>query len=544
MAALLTSQGLLAQQNIGEFNQKETDIRNNLWEVSKTYQNEYSAIVRNSRNYTDAEIYQHIGKMEQLISNMEQRLQLCQNALRTLPESSSIKTNNIEFKFWTESLIESYQSSIVIEKSRIGRYKKIDLKGPKSSDQNKTNEQAPQHSSATQKTTAHAAASFWNDQPAIKNSDKVISKTSLNAHVPEFTKTSSGGYYQKGSDGQLIAINQDDYYRAQLKSKSNQQQKEMPTPQNVNQNVTALMNSLSAEQNTQQVIYDNITQKFDGLRQLYQQNYYAAEAVRTGKSNLDDLSTISGNNKSVQEIEYEFNRKNRAIRAEVYRIQEARNAQTANAVAYNYAGATGTEQAIGLGIQTLSTMINAGVAQKEEREAKEALKRERDQQIAAFEAAQLKARIEVRQNLIHSFPHGGTPITSHKVTEPEVYFFAYFVDETEFPNQSATITVSNVFKVYKFDDGTYPYVTSVSSKLRGFGAGRLVLVGYYLQKAQVAQMHTSFVNLAKESDFIVKEFTFGMDTAVGKVQVSADDFWENKNSANKPTKETSAYWDQ
>jgi hypothetical protein len=410
--------------------------------------------------------------------------------------------------------------------------------------QQKEDEKAAQQSTAAQNTSKNTSDDFWNDKPTEKSLENVIPNQHSHANLPDLVRTTDGGYYQRGSDGQFREINQDDYYLAKNRSRNTgQEQKKLPTQQEIDEGVAAIMNSVRADQNSQFEMYDNIDRQFDQLGQLYQQNYYTAEAVRTGKANLEDLSTISGNNNSIQEIENEFNRKNSAIRAEVNRMQEARNTQAANAVAYNYTGTSSTEQAIGAGIQTIANMVNAGAAQEEEREAREALKRERDRQIAAFEAAQLKARIEVRQNLVNSFPNGGTPITSHKVTEPEVYLFAYFVDEASFPNQNVSITVSNVFSVYKYDDGTFPYVTSVSSKLKGFGTGKLVLVGYYLQKAQAEKMYNSFINLAKKSDFSINKFAFGVDAPTRTGQSTTGDFWETGKTVKQPTKKSSSFWD-
>ncbi len=413
--------------------------------------------------------------------------------------------------------------------------------------QKKEDEKAARQNSVTPNASKNTTNDFWNDKPTGKSTDNVIPNQPSHANLPDLVRTTNGGYYQRGSDGQFREINQDDYNRAKSRSNNtNQEQERRPSQQEIDAEVSKIMTSVRASQNAQQAIYDNIDRQFDKLGQLYQQNYYTAEAVRTGKSNLESLTTLSGNHNSVTEIENEFNRKNSAIKAEVNRIQQARDTHAANVVSYNYAGTSGTEQAIGTSIQTISNMINAGAAQKEEREAREALKYERDRQIAAFEAAQLKARIEVRQNLVTSFPHGGTPITSHKITEPQVHLFAYIVDEAAFPNQNASITVSNVFTVYKYDDGTYPYATTVSNKLKGFGTGKVVLVGYFVQKDQAEKMHSTFINIAKKSDLAVNNFKFGVEESSGTSKKATGDFWETGKTNNKEKKSTNkstSFWD-
>lgn len=406
-------------------------------------------------------------------------------------------------------------------------------------EQRKADEKNAQQNYANQNSSKSSTDDFWNETSPKKSSVEVIPHQSSHDKLPDLVRTTNGGYYQRGSDGQFREINQDDYYRAKNKSTTNQEQERQPTQQEIDAGVSNVIPSLKESWDAQQAIYDDIDKKFARLGQLYQQNYYTAEAIRNGKENLEELSTLSGNHKSVQEIESEFNRKNSAIRAEVNRIQQAKDAHAANVVAYNYEGASEMEQAIGVGIQTISNMVNAAAAQKAEREAREALKYERDRQIAALAAAQLKARIEVRQNLVKSFPHGGTPLTSHKINESQVYMFAYIVDETTFPNQNANITISNVFTVYKYGDGTFPYANSVSNKLKDFGSGKLVLVGYYLQKDQAEKMHTAFLNLARNSELTVNKFEFGLKAPSGTGNTttnSKNDFWgEPLKEANKST---------
>ena len=138
MIGFLTLQNTLAQQNIGEFNRNEIKIQGDLIETEKALDSEYYDITRSSREkgYTVTEMNQHIDKLKQLIIEIDERLQQCQNALRTLPEKSGEKPTNMEYKSWAESTIESYKSLIETQKARIERAEN-DIKRRKSSEQTK-----------------------------------------------------------------------------------------------------------------------------------------------------------------------------------------------------------------------------------------------------------------------------------------------------------------------------------------------------------------------------------------------------------------------
>ena len=110
----------------------------------------------------------------------------------------------------------------------------------------------------------------------------------------------------------------------------------------------------------------------------------------------------------------------------------------------------------------------------------------------------------------------------------EVYVFAYINDKASFNNDGALVSVSNVFPVQQYSDGTYPYKTTVLNKLKGYAPGEVTLVGYYGDKTRAEEMRNSFINLAAKSELAVKPFnvksTAG-SSAPGSKSTSGD-FWE------------------
>lgn len=138
MVGFLTVQNTLAQQDIGEFNRKELKIKGDIEEKMKSLSLEKSKAGNSfgrEKEYI-TQLNQIIDKSQQINRAIEERLQQCQNALRTLPEKSGEKTTNYEYKFWTEDGIKSYKALIEINKSVIQSCEDS-IKHVKSSEQKK-----------------------------------------------------------------------------------------------------------------------------------------------------------------------------------------------------------------------------------------------------------------------------------------------------------------------------------------------------------------------------------------------------------------------
>lgn len=105
--------GAYAQQfkNIGEFNRYDDKIRLQLDSISKSLDPEYDKLTRYNPKLTETDFNAHIGKIEKLVKRYEERIQQCQNALKTLPEPNNL-TSNYDLKDWTEGRILHYQTII------------------------------------------------------------------------------------------------------------------------------------------------------------------------------------------------------------------------------------------------------------------------------------------------------------------------------------------------------------------------------------------------------------------------------------------------
>lgn len=392
--------------------------------------------------------------------------------------------------------------------------------------------------------TAKIDNSFWSDNGTAKKTEagNVIPEQAIHKNLPDFVRTTDGGYFHKGSDGRFREVTAQEYEHAKRTAASQGKPEPTEQPKITSEEARIAINKMFTDAKAQN---NAVTQKIERTMDAWRQNFYYAEAIRNGKENLSQLSTLNGSYNSVEELEADFNQKYNAIRGEVNNLEQARNAQLANATSANFNG-NSTEQAIGQGMNLIGGFVNSLNADKEAKAAKQALEAQRASQLAAIEAKKTQARTDMRNKLVQSFPDGGTPITSHKVTLPEVYMFAYITDKASLVNKQANVSVSNVFPVAQYSDGTFPYKTTIASKLKGFAPGDITLVGYYGDKARAEQMRNAFVNMATKSELSVNAFALKSPQTSGQSKAAATgDFWETGKKANGDTPVTekkSNFW--
>lgn len=387
--------------------------------------------------------------------------------------------------------------------------------------------------------------SFWADNGSPKKTEpgNVIPEQAIHKNLPDFVRTTDGGYFHKGADGKFRQVTEQEYQEAKKAASASRNVQQQPEQQQMTSaEVRNAVNKMFTDAEARNTA---ITQNIERTVDAWRQTFYYSEAIRNGKENLAALSKLNGDYGSVQELEADFNQKYNSIQAEVNNLEQARNARLANATAANLSGGS-TEQAIGQGMNLIGGFVNGLKADKEAKEARAALEAERARQIAEIKLKKQQARTDMRNKLVESFPDGGTPITSHKITLPEVYMFAYITDKAAFKNDQATVSVSSVFPVAQYSDGTFPYKTTVAGKLKGFAPGEVVLVGYYGDKARAEQMRNSFLNLAAKSELAVKTFALkSVSTSSSAKSSVPGDFWETgkKTPATTPsTEKKSDFW--
>ncbi|MFN5421925.1 MAG: hypothetical protein ACK5AO_01550 [bacterium] len=257
------------------------------------------------------------------------------------------------------------------------------------------------------------------------------------------------------------------------------------------------------------------------------------ESINDYKDMLNDAQQLSGNYNSIQDIEREFASKLSSIRGITSNIQDQQNAKLGYAIGSKF-NTDATEVAIGQGINLIGNIINSAKAEKDARLAQEELRHQKAMEIKRFEEKRQIALTEMRNELFKRFPDASPPPQQLKIEKNIIYFFAYIIDKNKIQDKLAPITVTNIFPVSKFDDGTFPYKVSITNKLAGIAPGNINLTGFFDSPEKAEEVRNLFIKLAESSQLTVKEYQLKTNSTLSSNNNKnlAADFWENGKHAD------------
>ncbi|MGA9211284.1 hypothetical protein [Kaistella sp.] len=267
-------------------------------------------------------------------------------------------------------------------------------------------------------------------------------------------------------------------------------------------------------------------------------SFYVMSGVRQG---MRDASSLDSNFETIQELNAAFSQKMREISQMSIQLQQASTQgiqayssalSSANPSGYDYSGTVSALGAIGSAI----------AANNEAKKAREELKRQREEQEAAINKRQLDVLVAIRNEIGKIYIEGGMPLSTHKITAPVLYVFAYNSNKNDWnKNQSVPMSISNVISIYRYSDGTYPYTSNVKRTFESAGIGNPVLMGYFTQKNEAEKYRNSLVELAPNAKFVLKEVEVKVKEQNSNSQstTSSDvDFWGTKTADSKTKNNT------
>ncbi|MDI6033222.1 hypothetical protein QLS91_09070 [Flavobacterium sp. LB2P84] len=326
---------------------------------------------------------------------------------------------------------------------------------------------------------------------------------------------------------------------------SSQQTKtvKQPTKEEI---ITKLNTDFEEKQRSNKEFEDKLVSKTQGLVS----SFYQGQAAANSYQNLKNLGQLEGTYNSAEELESALNQQYNAINTEADNYVQNKTAAI-NSYVNSTDSSTPYAGAMNESMKLLGGIISQGQANKAAKEAREKLAAERQYQLTQINNAKINARVNLRTKLLQAFPNGGLPLSSHNIDASNVFMFAYIFDKNQIAQEFANVSVSNVFTIARYSDGTFPYKTSILDKLKGLGHGEIVMVGYYTDELTAKKMHASFTNLAQKNAITVTPFTVksSADSNETKAKPTTDDFWENgkkpekqKTEKQKPEKKTD-FWD-
>ena len=294
---------------------------------------------------------------------------------------------------------------------------------------------------------------------------------------------------------------------------------------------------------------DAETEKSKKSAQLAQQSYYTLQTLRNAESDVNDNMHLSGNYTTPEELEAEFNRKQAALNQSIADLAEAQNKNLqANYNTYSPYRDEKTE-AIGQLAVGVINLINNAQVEKEKRIAQQQLQQQKTEALAEMERQKKAMRLQLRKDVFEQFPEGGVPMSSHRISTDDLYFFVYNFDDASIEDGRPKIAMSNVFPIAKYGDGTWPFKSVVVGEIQKIHkTGKTTLVGYYTTKEMADGMRASFIRMAVKSEMTIEDFVYKGRPRNNSSTSSSVDFWGNSGNAKKPNPSTenntqTDFWD-
>lgn len=375
---------------------------------------------------------------------------------------------------------------------------------------------------------------FWGDglssnkqsaAPTTKQSNQEVAE-----HDPSFVASTrfknnlsgvaEGDYFTDGSGG---------YYRKE-KGGARQVDKELYERTAANK-IYAQMERQEAERKQRDIEFK---QDWDRLSS----SFYSMSSAKAG---LNEASSLGGDFETIEQLNAVFAQKMQEIRAMSSQLQVAATQTnqaytsllSSSSSGYDYSAYT---DAIG----GIAAAISAGNA---ESDARAELQRQRQEEEARIKARQLDALVSIRTEISKVFTAGGMPLSSHKISAPVLYVFAYGSDQTNWnKNQTVSMQISNVIPVYRYSDGSYPYTSHVNRTFEHAGITNPILMGYFTDKTEADNYRRSLVDLAPNAKFDIKEVEVKVKEQKPNTtaNTSATDFWGTATSKTQKTQSKEA----
>lgn len=381
-----------------------------------------------------------------------------------------------------------------------------------------------------QNTTGSSSHSFKSEEAANNN----ISNTPVSQGVG---KDNAGNYYEKFSDGSYKKISREVFEEIQ-RNKAKEKSEAIAAMQQIKaDSLRSIQQSkLQANREREQQMQEITNQKIDGTIS----SFYAASQVRSASQSLQSKSQLNGNYNSIQELEKEFQQKMRGISSDVDNLIQARNQVMQSSTKMFFSDADAKGQALGQIAALAGTMIGQAAAEREAKLAKEKLIAQRDAEIAKMEQKKKDARKDLRVKFFETFPEGGLPLTQHSTLFERVWFYFYQLNKTELTEEKASIKVSNLFPVDRYNDGSWIFKNQLLEKIFGksLESSSSYLIGYFADTVAASQARNSLIEGAKSLG--INPNFVNVRGLINNTTVSSDKFWGIEKSNNQNSKETTA----
>ncbi len=327
-----------------------------------------------------------------------------------------------------------------------------------------------------------------------------------------YARSTDGGFYRRSPDGRVAQISRGEYEAAQTE-RAREQAAELKAENQ--KRAAAELDRLNSINQQRQLEAERTSRQIDQAAQNFAESYYAGQAVRESLGRMNNLASLGGNYNSEEELEAEFRRRSEALNREYANLEQSQRAGV-EAVTKQYFHDTDPA------VQNFMGMVGQVMAQNEREDARRAAKQKLEQQrqqraqeleqqrqqlAREMEAKRKAQKIAMRKSVVANFPEGDVPLSSHRVNTDTLYFFAYSLNQSAIEQDHPQLVATETFPVHRRGLGLWPFKYAIKDQIPT-GPDKNTLVGYFATQALAERTRNSFIELARDSGFVIKEVAY------------------------------------
>jgi hypothetical protein len=198
-----------------------------------------------------------------------------------------------------------------------------------------------------------------------------------------------------------------------------------------------------------------------------------------------------------------------------------------------------------------------------EAERKRQAELQRQRQLEEIRQREEKARLEKlriinnRKEVVNRIAKAKMPLTYPAVSNNEVYFYAYYTSTASLESNNPEISVTNVFAVSKYSDGSWPLLNRLTDKITySTKYTGIQLAGYYNTRSEAEAARNNLIIQAKATAINTVNIQYSEKALATNANSGSSDFWEtnykkpnnsyyntNTPAEEKPEKPVLDFWD-
>jgi hypothetical protein len=186
------------------------------------------------------------------------------------------------------------------------------------------------------------------------------------------------------------------------------------------------------------------------------------------------------------------------------------------------------------GVGSILNLIDEADAEAERKRQAELQRQRQLEEIRQREERARQERLRIinsRKAVVSSIPQAKIPLTYPGISNNEIYFFAYFTTNTSLESNNPEISITNVFTVNRYSDGSWPLLSKLTDRVTyATKISGIQIAGYYTNRLDAETSRSNLVTQAKVASIRTIGIQYSEQAITTNTNSGSSDFWETNHN--------------